>query len=148
MTEVAKVSGTIVRSLPPNYAELCAAFPGLEDARNIIYAWGDKIHNPDGGVIGRELLAHESVHMHRQKQMPGESLDARVHEWWKRYIADMAFRLGEEVPAHRAEWKTYVELVRDRNARAREFLVIAQRLAGPLYGNLLTLAKAKEILLA
>jgi hypothetical protein len=67
-----------------------------------------------------------------------------IEAWWTRYLADPEFRLAEEIPAHRAEYKTFCSRVRDYQARMRFGRAIAERLGGPLYGGLITPAEARK----
>lgn len=136
----------VVRSLPPMFNEIAAAFPGAR-GDGVIFCWGNSIHAPtlaDGAVISPELVAHEQVHCDRQ--------GADVAGWWARYIADERFRLLEEFPAHVAEFKALCGLYRDRwvSARAmrRTFAArVARKLAAPLYGNMISVAEAKALIL-
>lgn len=119
---------------PPMIADIERVFGARP--RRTIFCVGSTIFNPDGITVGRELLAHEAVHSARQ----GDSVDA----WWRRYLDDPAFRLAEELPAHRAEYAAYCETHADRNRRARYLHACVSRLAGPLYGRLLTAAQARR----
>lgn len=137
----------IIVANPPLYEEIDAAF-GI-GGRPIIFAWGDAIYNPLGGPISDALMAHEAVHGERQLGHPGGP-----EAWWRRYIAEPAFRLEEEIPAHRAEfahWGAQSDALKPvkgfRCKRDWHLHVIAARLAGPLYGNLMPLARAKALLL-
>lgn len=135
----------IVNTRPPMYDEIVAAFPGATDP-GVIFCWGDTIHTQLGAevVIPEELIAHEAVHCERQ--------GADVAAWWRHYIADERFRLIEEFPAHVAELQTMCRIYRHKwvSARAmtRHFAgIVAKKLAAPLYGEMLLVADAKELLL-
>lgn len=104
----------------------------------VIFTWGDTIYNPAGIFITPELRAHEEVHFVRQT---GDT--PAIEAWWKRYLIDEEFRLAEELPAHRAEFQKFCQTHKDRNARNKFLTTIAARLAGPLYGGLLTLPQAR-----
>jgi hypothetical protein len=120
----------IVPEFPPNYAEIQAAFPGIR-GRKPFFAWGDIIYNPHRVVIPPELVAHEAVHAQRQGVSPGL--------WWQRYIADPRFRLMEELLAHVAEYRAYVDNPNcNRHGRRAALKAIAGRLASPLYGGLIS----------
>ena len=121
---------------PPFFAEIDRAF-GVA-GKPVIFAWGDTIYNPQSIVITPELEAHEKVHLARQG---GDPLD-----WWTRYIADPAFRLSEELPAHRAEFAKFCTLQRDRNRRAMALHRAALRLSSPLYGRLVDYREAKALI--
>jgi hypothetical protein len=126
----------IVHQRPPMFSEIAAAFPEAYQP-GVIFAWGDVIYNPTGGPIEQELIAHEAVHGERQKAMG-------IEEWWHRYIAEPQFRVAEEIPAHRAEYRRYCQLQRDRDARARALHRMAIRLASDLYGQIITYMAAKR----
>ena len=126
----------IVKEYPPMINEIDAAFNVR--GKSIIYAWGNTIFNPAGFDISPSLIAHEEVHGRRQR--------GDVRGWWLKYINDPAFRLEEEIHAHRAE---YQHIAKDGNRpqRRRGLKLIAMRLSSKLYGRMLTLKEAKEILL-
>ena len=116
----------------------------------ILFAWGDRIFNPEGVDVPKHLHAHEELHGERQfgycNPHPLGSA-AAVEGWWHTYIADPAFRLAEEIPAHRAEYLAICKRHADRNYRARALSQIAMKLAAPLYGNLVTPAQARTLIL-
>jgi len=114
----------------------------LREKKPVVFAWGDAIYNPEGGLISVPLMAHETVHCERQLATEGG-----VREWWLRYIHDPAFRLAEEVPAHRKEYEVFCTVAQDRNARAMELHRIALRLSGPFYGHLIDHRTAKHAIL-
>lgn len=120
-------------TFPPNYAAIAKAF----DVRGkpIIFAYGDTIHNPARIKIPPQIFAHEAVHQARQGNDPAT--------WWARYIVEPEFRLGEEVPAHAAEYREICH--RDHNERLLE--LIAARLASPLYGSMIEEAEARRLIL-
>lgn len=129
----------VVCALPPMYEEIAAVFPIR--GRSIIFTWGWTIYNPDGGEITDELLEHERVHAKRQETQGGPA------GWWAKYLVDPEFRLEEELPAHRAEYRRYEQFHRDRNARARYLQSLAVRLSSPLYGSVLSPSKARTLIL-
>lgn len=109
--------------------------------RPVIFTWGDTIYDPMSVGVTPELKAHEGVHFSRQTNDP-----EKIRAWWQQYLVDPAFRLDEELPAHRAEYKTFRALHRDPNARIRALYHIAAKLSGPLYGNLISDSKARQYL--
>lgn len=122
----------VVIARPPMWDEINAAF--RVEGQPVIFAWGDKIYNPEDGEISAELMAHEEVH--------GERQGADVRGWWRRYIAEPHFRLAEEVPAHRAEYQFFCKRSIDRGARALFLHAVAERLCSPLYGRMVSLQDA------
>jgi hypothetical protein len=120
---------------PPLYPEILAAFPAAKSMRPV-FAWGHTIYNPHGIEITPELRVHEGIHGQRQGDNP--------EEWWRRYMVDPAFRLMEELLAHATEYRAYCDRPDfDRNRRRLVLRSIAQRLASPLYGSLISVADAK-----
>lgn len=122
----------VIVARPPLFERIAAAFPHALTQRGVLYSWGGLIFNPDGVDIHPALLAHEAVHGRRQ----GGS-DTTVRAWWERYIAEPAFRLSEEAPAHTAEYAWFVSHGAPRNDRRVHLRKIAERLSGPLYGGLI-----------
>lgn len=123
----------IVSDYPPNIEDLRTVFPlsGKE-----IFTWGDIIYNPSGSVLSDHLIAHETVHCLQQ--------GADIQGWWDRYKIDPAWRLEQELQAHRAEYRSYCSSTKDRNARARFLHAIAFRLSAPMYGKVITHPEAMQ----
>lgn len=131
----------VVIDRPPLYDEIVAAF-GLKRKDAIVFSWGkDRIYNPDGVTIPPYLVAHEAVHGERQGQ------GQQIIDWWKQYIEDRAFRLQEEIPAHLAEYQHILRHGNRHNRRAA-LLITADRLAAPLYGQMITPKAAVAVLKA
>lgn len=128
----------VIVAYPPMFEEIAAAFPTARKP-GVIFSWGETLYNPSGRDIKPQLMAHEAVHSQRQG-----TTDASIREWWKAYINDPAFRLEEELLAHRAEFRAMRASTKDRNARERELDEIARRLASPLYGALLSYRQARH----
>src|SRR5581483_9466496 len=119
----------VVNAEPPRIDEIDAAFKVR--GKPVLFAFGEMIYNPAGVEVPPELLAHEEVHGERQRAL------GSVDVWWDRYLADPAFRLAEELPAHVAEFEKLCSLYRYRwqSARAmrRTFAAhVARKLAAPL----------------
>lgn len=135
----------IVSAWPPNIEAIRAAFP-IEGSDDVIFSYGELVYSPNSQTIHPALQAHERVHCTRQLSRLGG-----VEEWWRDYIADPAFRLAEEIPAHRAEyiwWAARPGADRPidgfRSARLYHLNKIAVRLSSPLYGRLINLSAAKK----
>lgn len=131
----------VVNAPPPMFPEICAAFPQATNP-GVIFTWGWTIYAPGGGHISEPLLEHERVHATRQEHQGGPE------GWWRRYIDDPEFRLAEELPAHKAEYRRWCFGVLDRNARARHLTHVAHKLSAPLYGGIITPRAAAELLRA
>lgn len=125
----------IIRGTPPNFREIVAVFPAARRV-GVIFTYGDTVYVNGDPTLNPQLKAHEAVHVDQQKRCGGP--DA----WWKRYLEDPAFRLEQELTAHRAEYKTLRHL--DRAAAARSLDFIAERLASPLYGGMISKTEARR----
>lgn len=125
----------IVRDVPPNYAEIKAAFnPGP----TAVFAYGDTIYSPLSDQLPADLIAHERVHFRQQAELGGP--DA----WWRRYIDDPQFRLEQEVQAYREQYASVAHLPRaDRRRLLAEF---CRALASRMYGNLVTKERARLLI--
>lgn len=126
----------IVQDVPPIWDEIDARFDVA--GKPVIFAWGDIIYNPTNIDVPASLLAHEMMHGRRQ----GDDIVG----WWRRYIDEPDFRLVEEIPAHQAEYLAMMQTAQNRNERRRQAKLIARRLSGPLYGRMITSARAMQIL--
>jgi hypothetical protein len=125
---------------PPMWEKIDAAFNVR--GRAVIFTFGDIVYNPMGVGVSKALIRHEAKHSVRQQREGW-----RPEMWWERYISDPEFRLDEEIHAHIAEYAYIKATERDRNRQARYLQGCAARLAGPLYGNLLTIGRARSIIL-
>lgn len=128
----------VIRERPPNWDAIIAVFPLVATRPGVIFAWGEVCFAPIGTVLTPSLEAHESVHGARQ--------GADIEGWWTRYLAEPAFRLAEEIPAHAEEWRVLRPTLTDRTARRWHLRQVAERLSGRLYGNLLTFERAKRLI--
>ena len=128
----------IVRGTPPNYKSIVAVFPFAAN-EGVIFTYGDTVYVNGTPEIPPQLKAHEAVHVNQQ------ALFTSPNAWWKRYLTDPAFRLEQELVAHRAEYRTLKHLNREQAARSLHF--IAARLASPLYGGMIGITQAKRALL-
>lgn len=128
----------IIPQPPPNYVEVVAVFP-FAKRPGTMFTYGRAIYVPNGGKVTPSLMAHETVHADRQLAYPGHAA-----AWWARYLIDPQFRFDEELPAHIAEFRWFD----GRPRPERKFMLrqIAARLAGPLYGRLVTIHQAKRMI--
>lgn len=114
----------IILSTPPNFEQIRVAFPKAEGP-GVLFAYDGNIYNPSGITVPPALIAHENVHLHRQR-------DAGPTKWWESYLSDSEFRYTEELLAHAAEFKMQ-RAGNDRNLGARLLMSTALRLVAPLY---------------
>ncbi len=131
----------IIYDVPPMFDEIDAAFNVR--GKSVIFAWGDKIYAPKlCGGLTKALYAHEAVHAEQQRAF------GSVTAWWRRYIDAPAFRLDQEIPAHRAELAVMQAKAKGPSMRDHALSIVARKLAAPLYGGLITIAEAKKVLTA
>ena len=132
----------VINLRPPAHVwDGCDKQFGVAARRGVLFAYGDTIYNPDGITIPPALLAHEGVHGARQGAMLGG-----VVAWWDAYLTDPRFRLAEELPAHVVELRHYLAEAPSRPARRLHLTAVAKRLASPLYGRLISVDGAKQLL--
>lgn len=126
----------ILATNPPyNIRELCEATFDLDGMRPV-WTYGNTLYNPHGGIIDAPLYAHEQTHSVQQGDSPAQ--------WWTRYLEEPEFRFEQELAAYRAQYVSYQEVVKDRNALNRILHGLASDLSSSLYGGLCTHAKAKR----
>lgn len=115
----------IIVARPPNFERILKAFPDA-DKHGVLFAFADAIYNPSGVTIPPALLAHEGIHLIRQRD--GETAES----WWEKYLTDDEFRYREELEAHVGEFGSQAPGL-DRNLRAKLLMSTAARLCAPLY---------------
>lgn len=128
----------IIHDRPPNFEQIAKAFrqayrPG------VMFAYDDAVYLPSGGEIPPQLICHEQVHLDRQKEIG-------VDKWWELYISNIHFRFEEELLAHIAEYKYFVDNA-SRQVRRHALKEIAKRLASPLYNNMISRNGAERAIL-
>ena len=126
----------IVKEQPPFLLQIVAA--GMTPEPTTIYPYGSIIYNPSGLAIPPDILVHELKHIAQQGENP--------KDWWQRYLRDKDFRLSQELEANREQYKFICKIFKDRNARARALLKIANNLSGAVYGNLISSREAMELI--
>lgn len=128
----------IVFERPPMFDEIDARFRVA--GKPVIFSWGGLIYNPMRITIPPHLIAHEEMHGWRQDQRG-------IERWWRRYIDNDGFRLEEEILAHQVEYRALLRGNGNRRARRGYLKQVAKRLSGPLYGGMITSAKARKLLI-
>lgn len=125
-------------SKPPIYKEACELF-GIKDGDPVIFTFGSIIFNPSNVNLTPDLMAHEAVHG-RQQQMDPDVANV----WWKRYLADPAFRIEQEVEAYATQYAVLCGKIKDRNTRARILFQLASHLSGTIYGSAISHSEAMK----
>lgn len=129
----------VVAGYPPNFAAIAQVLP-LAKRHGVIFTYGERVYTGDSEpVVSPALKAHEAVHSQRQTEIG-------VEKWWERYLAEDAFRLEEELLAHRAEYRAFKGWTKDRNQVAQALHQIATRLSSGLYGTMLTYQQARRFI--
>lgn len=127
----------VVTTPPPNYAEIDAAFHIA--GQQIVITYGDTIHNLSGNPITDHLMAHEQVHEGQQGTDPAG--------WWKRYIADPAFRMQQEIPAYQAQYRFKCgHGLTDHHKRMLFAMDLAGYLSSSMYGNAISFSEAMRLI--
>lgn len=120
-------------SYPPNYSEILKHFD-IKDRKTIVFTFGDTLHNPGGGNISPDLMAHEETHQRQQGKSP--------EDWWEKYLADPDFRLAQELAAYRVQYRAIVGRPQKRAVLQK----ISKDLSGPMYGNIISRDQAKQLI--
>mgnify|MGYP001570703982 CR=1 FL=1 len=132
-----------IHDFPPIFDEIDARFHVR--GKPIIFAFGDRIFNPTGIALTPHLMAHEAVHSRRQ--------GGDIVGWWRRYIDDPQFRLEEEIPAHRVEYRSMIAAAafgvgnrhERRSVMSHAAIDVGVKLASPLYGRLVGRGRAIQL---
>jgi hypothetical protein len=130
----------VVVGWPPNIEDIRAVLPVTE--RNI-FAHSHRIYNPGGGQLGLELLAHEKVHFAQQDEFEADGLKG-VDGWWELFLESPTFRLGQEIPAHKEEYRVFCRYNKDRNEQSKMLRTLGMRLSAPMYGSIITTNEAMK----
>lgn len=113
----------VLKENPPNFDLIKEKF---EVQNNTVFTYGDTIYAPKVDFeLPPDLIAHEKTHQIQQ----GADPDA----WWNKYLEDRSFRFDQELEAYRNQYKFYCKFNKDRNARSKFLVTIAQDLSGGLY---------------
>jgi hypothetical protein len=134
----------IVFEKPPLLDEIVKVFPWAAKP-GVLFSFGPVLYNPSKIEMTPMLTAHEAVHGERQVEFPTDSVDGHIWKWWTMYMNSPTFRLEEEVLAHKAEIAEAKNWL-SRHARRGYTVQVAQRLASPLYGNMVTYKEARRLL--
>ncbi len=121
---------------PPNYKAIAKAFK-IKDKKGVVFTYGDELFVPSGGTPDKYLLRHEETHQRQQNAMG-------VEVWWELYLKDPEFRYNQELEAYRNQYKSMGDLPIE--ARMSYLEHISTDLAGPIYGNLMTVAEARAVI--
>lgn len=129
----------IVFAYPPNIDDIRKEF-NIE-GKAVVFTYGDTLYNPTKADISFDLMAHEQVHEKQHLNYNGGA-----EAWWKEYLINKDFRLSQEVEAYRKQWSVFCTKVTDRNDRRRFIKLIAGDLSSAIYGNVVTLNEAINLI--
>lgn len=127
-----KTGVSIMLAEPPVFKRAHEVFDLTE--KKPIFAYGGKIWNPYNGGMDDAIVAHEMVHLEQQ----GEDSDG----WWEKYFTDPAFRLEQEIPAYKVQYREMKKTISNYSVLALHKARMCKDLSGPMYGNAIGYAAA------
>src|SRR5689334_25347799 len=107
----------IVHGYPPNIEDIRAKFE-LND--RVVFTYAPYLYVPCGAPIDDPLMKHEETHAKQQGDDPAG--------WWKRYLEDPNFRVGQELQAYRRQYKAYKRVVGNPMLRRQYLTQLANAL--------------------
>ena len=102
--------------------------------QDVIIAFAGRIYTEV--PLSPPMVQHEVTHLRQQGSIIGSI------RWWIRYLASSKFRFEQEAAAYRVQYQMFAEVVKDRNKRAIYAMDCAEKLSGPLYGDIIPLLEA------
>lgn len=119
----------IIQGKPDIWPRIQDAIPSVKemDSTRIAITCGDEIYYE--GVIPKDLLEHELIHVRQQTE------DMPKSKWWDEYLSNPEFRYKQELEAYRRQLEFLGGIIKDRNRLHQIRVQIAQILSGDLYGN-------------
>jgi len=135
----------VVHDFPPNVEKIATVLGYAMSTHGVVFAYDGKIYFPQGAdgetILPEDIFVHEAVH-HRQQDEFGN-----VEAWWDEYLADIRFRLDQELEAYRAQL-AYIDEHHNRDSRRWYEKELAKQLSSSRYGNILSQKKALKALRA
>lgn len=122
---------------PPNIAYFRLFYPNLEEY-NPVFCYGDTIYNPFNQPLPPDIIVHEKVHSRQQGDDP--------ELWYHNYFTDPKFRLSQELEAYQAQYSFFDRNSKDRELKFHFLNMLAEALASALYGNLVSLKEARNLI--
>lgn len=134
----------IKQEKPPVWENVLALFK--INVSTTLFTYGDTLYNPSGLYIPPDYMQHEEHHSGQQ----GHN-DEGAGKWWARYFQDPYFRVDQEAEAYGIQYAWWLingpaSLRNNREMRYRKLLELAQKLAGPMYGDVINLEGAKKLI--
>ena len=132
---------TIVTEKPAIYEKCKERFPSIEWEKGLAIVYGNKIHTKY--KLPNHVLAHELVHVRQQADYPGGA-----SKWWYEYLENDKFRFEQEIEAYVTQVRWIREHTEESSRVWRRQMIdqLAADLSSSMYGNVVSYAKAKELL--
>lgn len=100
---------------------------------NTIFAYDGNIYT--NNKLTPDLLVHENVHLEQQKEMG-------LEYWVENFLNDPEFRLKVEMEAYKKQLASIIDL----SKRHKMTLICAENLSSGLYGDIISLSEAFDLL--
>lgn len=132
---------TIINAFPPNYDQIVEAIPEVANAQPI-FAYGFDVYNPYLKELDAFIIYHEATHGAQQEAMGTPEL------WWQRYLADIEFRVAQEVEAYRNQLLHFKRIGPGKTLHNRRLYgrMLADQLASPMYGGVINRHRAYNLI--
>jgi len=127
----------IVNSPPPDWIYNKAKEKWGVSFDNVVFTVGDTIHAKN--EMSEDLIEHEKTHIKQQTEMG-------VEKWWNRYFEDSRFRYTQEIEAYRNQYKCFCTITKNRSKKFNFLKKIATDLSGRMYGNVVGLNEAVNLI--
>lgn len=114
----------------PLYQEYAKHFK-LSDGT--IFAYNNTIYT--SADLPDDFIEHEKVHLKQQNTIGADN-------WVALYMRNPEFRLKQEVEAYRYQ----LSCIKDKNKRSKSLTEFIKVLASEMYGNMVNLEEAKDLL--
>lgn len=128
----------IILDYPPNIEEIRKVFTFT---RRVIFAYDGNIYNPDRMPLTTPIVEHEKIHFEQQRRIGND-------EWWRLYLADPEFRVTQEIPAYRAQYRCAAPMIKKKDPHMGAHLCLeyakklAEALSGDTYGHCISFDEA------
>src|SRR5258707_7052467 len=122
----------VFNAFPPNYDEIQEKFHPSMDT---VFTYAPCVYSPDGRLLPVHLVEHEKVHLEQQGIAP--------ELWWRKYLEEKEFRLSQELPAFRAQYKYMKKSIKDKNQLYYELRRLSSFLSSEKYGSMISRSEAE-----
>lgn len=126
----------VEKMYPPNIEAIAKVF-GRKNLKFAVFTYAPTVYSPNGTNLPPHLVEHEQQHLDQQGDKP--------QEWWDRYLADPEFRLEQEIEAYQRQY-AFSQKYMNRAERRKLLNKISKDLASPLYGSIISIERAKEVI--